>query len=84
MMMNNVLTQEMAETHRLAGVVMKMAIVTMTLAIDPIADYRADVMMNQTVVDHDEAEVQVQVLMEVTQAVADESDVKVTKVKRGI
>ena len=84
MMTNNVFTQEMAETHRLAGVVMKMAIVTMTLAIDPIADHHADVMMNQTAVDHDEAEVQVQVQMEVTQAVADENDEKVTKDKRGI
>ena len=61
-----------------------MVIVTMTLAIDPIADHRADVMMNQTVVDHDEAEVQVQVQMEVTQAVADENVEKITKVKRGI
>ena len=83
MMMNNVLPQEVEGTHRLAEVVMEMAIVTMTLATDPIADQRADVMMNQTAVDHDEAEAQVQVQMEVTQAVADESDVKVTKVKHG-
>ena len=82
-MMNNVFTQEMEGTHHLGEVVMEMAIVTMTLAVDPIADHRADVMMNQTVVDRDEAEGQVQVQMKVTQAVADESDVKVTKVKRG-
>ena len=84
MMANYVFTQEMEETHRLAEVVVEMAIVTMILAIDPIADHRADVVMNQTVVDHDEAEVQVQVQMEVTQAIVDENVDKVTKDKRGI
>ena len=84
MMTNIVFTQEMEGTHRLAEVVMEMVIVTMTLAMESIADHHADVMLNQTAVDHYEAEVQVQVQMEVTQAVADENVEKVTKDKRGI
>ena len=83
MMTNNVFTQEMEETHRLAEVVMVMVIVTMTLGVDHIAGHRVGITMNQAVVNHDEVEIQVQVQMEVTQAVADENGVKVIKVKHG-
>jgi hypothetical protein len=77
--MNGDLVLEMEETHCLAEAVMVMVIATMTLVVDHIVGHRVGVTMNQTITDHDEVEIRVQ--MEVMPAVANENDVKVLKGK---
>jgi hypothetical protein len=79
MVMNGDLVLEMEGTNRLAEAVMVMVIATMTLVVDHIVGHRVGVTMNQTITDHDEVEIRVQ--MEVMPAVANENDVKVLKGK---